>query len=172
MANGQKPTALPIGRTAISIGGRIDRMDRIGGLNGLPEVTRIVDYKCGRYDVAKMSAKSADLLTPEKSDTDYVRQTLLYSFVAFTQSSTRSHQHEVIEPHLYFTSQDLTGDRVQTRVMIDKSPLTYDSSTHENYASLVERMVTDIVTERDFPQCEKCSPYCPFLRLCARQPAR
>ena len=148
----------------ILLGGRIDRMDRIGGLNGLPEVTRIVDYKCGRYDVAKMSAKSADLLTPEKPDTDYVRQTLLYSYVAFTQSP--------IEPHLYFTSQDLTSDRVQTRVMIDKSPLTYDSSTHEDYASLVEKMVTDIVTERDFPQCEKCSPFCPFLRLCNRKPAR
>jgi len=162
----------------ISLGGRIDRMDRIGGLNGLPEVTRIVDYKCGRYDVAKMSAKSADLLTPEKSDTDYVRQTLLYSYVAYSQENHKSANDQQlmangqIEPHLYFTSQDLTGDRVQTRVMIDKSPLTYDSSTHKDYASLVERMVTDIVTERDFPQCEKCSTYCPFLRLCNRQPAR
>ena len=180
----------------VSIGGRLDRMDCIGGLNGTPKVVRIVDYKCGKYNAKKMSAKSDDLLTPEKPDTDYVRQTLLYSYVAYMQriqdsgfriqdSEVRSQNSEIknlkfeiinhkfeIEPHLYFTSQDLTGDRTLTRVSIDKSPITYDDSTHEQFSDVVQQMVGAIVREREFAQCENCSQYCPFLRLCARKPQK
>ena len=82
-----------------------------------------------------------------------------------------NHKFE-IEPHLYFTSQDLTGDRTLTRVSIDKSPITYDDSTHEQFSDVVQQMVGAIVREREFAQCENCSQYCPFLRLCARKPQK
>ena len=153
----------------VSIGGRLDRMDQVGGLNGTPKVTRILDYKCGKYNAKKMSAKLDDLLTPQTPDADYVRQTLLYSHVAYMQKNQISdikHQTSVIEPHLYFTSQNLTGDRTVTRVSIDKSPIAYDDSTHEQFSALVQKMVENIVREREFAQCEACSPHCPFLRLC------
>jgi len=156
----------------VSIGGRLDRMDRLGGLNGAPEVTRIVDYKCGKYNEKKMSAKSDDLLMPEKQDTDYVRQTLLYSHVAYMQSNQKFeiiNQKFEIEPHLYFTAQDLTDERTVTRVSIDKMPITYDNNNHEQFTALVQKMVEKIVSEREFTQCEKCSPYCPFLHLCGRK---
>lgn len=158
----------------ISIGGRLDRMDRVGGLNGLPEVTRIVDYKCGTYHPNKMTAKTDDLRTHERPDTDYVRQTLIYTMVAYekitnNQSPITNHQSPIsIEPHLYFTAQDLLDERTVTRVSLDKQPLTYDSTTHDDYQALVRGMIDDILAEREFPQCENCSPYCPFLRLCAR----
>ena len=149
------------------LGGRLDRMDRVGGMKGLPEVTRIVDYKCGKYVAAKMSAKAEDLTQPEKNDTDYVRQTLLYSFVAFANHSSGS-----IEPHLYFTSQDLLDERTKTRVAIDGADITYDNGSHPTYKPLLEQMVGDIVSEREFAQCKDCSPYCPFLRLCGRVAAK
>ena len=124
-------------------------------MNGTPKVTRILDYKCGKYNAKKMSAKLDDLLTPQTPDADYVRQTLLYSHVAYMQKNQISdikHQTSVIEPHLYFTSQNLTGD-----------------STHEQFSALVQKMVENIVREREFAQCEACSPHCPFLRLCGRK---
>lgn len=158
---------------AVSIGGRLDRMDRVGGLNGLPEVTRIVDYKCGKYNEKKMFGKSDDLLMPEKADADYVRQTLLYSYVAYMERAKLPVENvSAIEPHLYFTSQDLTAERTVTRVSIDKTTITYDSSNHEKFATLIQQMIESIVSEREFSQCEKCSQYCPFLRLCGRKASK
>lgn len=148
----------------IQVGGRLDRMDRVGGLNTTLETTRIVDYKCGKYSPLKMNAKSEDLRLYDKSDADYVRQTLVYGFVSYSQGKVHS-----VEPHLYFTSQDLTDEKTQTRVAIDRSPVIYDASTHEQYDSLVRDMLQDIVSEREFEQCAECSPYCPFLLLCGRQ---
>ncbi len=156
----------------ISVGGIVDRMDKIGGLNGLPEVTRIVDYKCGKFVPAKMSAHSEDLCTPGKKDTDYVRQTMLYSFVAYDQRLSLFNEKEQpsgFQPHLYFTSQDLMSADTQTRVKLDGNDMTCDENTNGDYRSLIERMLTDIVSEREFAQCQECSPYCPFLNLCGRQ---
>lgn len=148
----------------VSLGGRIDRMDRTGGDNGVAEVTRIVDYKCGHYNEKKMSVKEDDLLNEEKTDADYVRQTLLYSLVVFAQGKVAA-----VEPHLYFTSQDLTNAKTQTRVYIDKSPVLYDHENHASYSELIRRMVAAIIAEREFPLCQKCSTYCPFLLLCGRK---
>ena len=156
----------------ISVGGIVDRMDKIGGLNHLPEVTRIVDYKCGKFVPAKMSARSEDLCTPGKKDTDYVRQTMLYSFVAYDQRLSLFNEKEQpagFQPHLYFTSQDLMSADTQTRVKLDGNDMTCDENTNSDYRSLIERMLTDIVSEREFVQCQECSPYCPFLNLCGRQ---
>ncbi len=156
----------------ISVGGIVDRMDKIGGLNGLPEVTRIVDYKCGKFVPAKMSAHSEDLCTPGKKDTDYVRQTMLYSFVAYDQRLSlfnEKEQPDGFQPHLYFTSQDLMSADTQTRVKLDGNDMTCNENTNGDYRSLIERMLTDIVSEREFVQCQECSSYCPFLNLCGRQ---
>ena len=156
----------------ISVGGIVDRMDKIGGLNGLPEVTRIVDYKCGKFVPAKMSAHSEDLCTPGKKDTDYVRQTMLYSFVAYDQRLSlfdEKEQPDGFQPHLYFASQDLMSADTQTRVKLDGNDMTCDENTNGDYRSLIERMLTDIVSEREFVQCQECSSYCPFLNLCGRQ---
>ena len=156
----------------ISVGGIVDRMDKIGGLNGLPEVTRIVDYKCGKFVPAKMSAHSEDLCTPGKKDTDYVRQTMLYSFVAYDQRLSlfdEKEQPSGFQPHLYFASQDLMSADTQTRVKLDGNDMTCDENTNGDYRSLIERMLTDIVSEREFVQCQECSSYCPFLNLCGRQ---
>ena len=156
----------------ISVGGIVDRMDKIGGLGGLPEVTRIVDYKCGKFVPAKMSAHSEDLCTPGKKDTDYVRQTMLYSFVAYDQRLSLFNEKEQpsgFQPHLYFTSQNLMSADTQTRVKLDGNDMTCNENTNGDYRSLIERMLTDIVSEREFVQCQECSSYCPFLNLCGRQ---
>ena len=165
----------------VTLGGRVDRMDRTGGLNGLPDVTRIVDYKCGTYSTKKMSAKSDDLRTPEKPDMDYVRQTLLYSHVAYTLGAekptngnpyTAGNAPSAIEPNLYFTSQDLTNQRTQTRILLDKAELTYDSSNHAQLAELIQNMLSDVVSEQEFAQCSNCPSYCPYLNLCNRKPSK
>lgn len=159
----------------IALGGRLDRMDITGGVNGLPKTVRIVDYKCGKYSAKKMAAKSDELSTPEIPDNDYVRQTLLYSYVAYMQAN-KPIAYSAIEPHLYFTSQDLTvnpsGNKgTLTRVCVDGSPICFDADTAEQYTDLIRQMIAGITAERTFGQCEKCSKYCPFLRLCGRKPA-
>jgi len=162
--NADGTVAAPI---EVTIGGRLDRLDRIGGLNGMPEVTRIVDYKCGRYNEKKMQAVSENLCNPETPDADYIRQTLLYSYVAYKQGTA---QH--IEPHLYFTAKDLTKDLTCTRVALDNMPVVYNSNNHEQYSKLVQEMVENIIREQRFDQCEKCPLYCPFLHLCGRKASK
>lgn len=149
----------------VTIGGRIDRMDRIGGLHGMPAQTRIVDYKSGKYKKDKMSDTMAKLCTNDGKD--YVRQTLLYSFVAFSEDSKQS-----IEPHLYFAAQDLCNEKAHTRVELDGQPVTYDKAMHKDIESVVKTMVGDILRETDYPRCieKDCSEYCPFLALCDRHP--
>ena len=139
-------------------------MDQIGGKNGFPVLTRIVDYKCGKYDSKKMNANFADLRAANNNSADYVRQTLLYSYVMHAQGEASS-----LEPHLYFTSQDLTDPHVQTRVAVDQSPITYDDQHDEQYSALIADMLGEIIAEREFAPCPECSPYCPFLRLCGRK---
>lgn len=161
------------GEVKITVGGRLDRMDRVGGLNGTNEVTRIVDYKCGRYAPAKMFAKTVDLRTPEKPDNDYVRQTLIYSYVAYNNLLSLTPDDTLsVEPHLYFTSQDLTDERSLTRVAIDSTPVCFNADSREIYTDLIRDMLEDILAEREFPQCAECSPYCPFLQLCNRHPSK
>lgn len=149
----------------VTIGGRIDRMDRIGGLYGMPAQTRIVDYKSGKYQKDKMSDKEANLCTADGKD--YVRQTLLYSYVAFNPKDQQS-----IEPHLYFAAQDLCKDGAHTRVELDGQPVTYDEAMHEKIEAAVQTMVGDILRETDYPRCieKNCSDHCPFLALCDRHP--
>ena len=152
----------------ISIGGRIDRMDKFGGLNGLPTVVRIVDYKCGNYKKNKMNISKEDALRAiNKTDADYARQTLIYSYVVYSLGGISA-----IEPHLYFPSLDLSAPETQTRVNIGKEPILYDAAHHNRYTDLIRAMIADIVAEREFAQCEKCPSHCPFFDLCGRKPSK
>ena len=158
---------------AVEIKGRLDRMDRIGGLNNMNEQTRIIDYKSGTYKEDKLQGKIAELRTDKGKD--YVRQTLLYSYAAREQEGIQS-----IEPHLYFAAQNLCSPKAQTRIRLGEdvkgktvyTEVTYDEAMHEKIEPIVREMVGDILRERDYPRCaeDACQSYCPFLALCDRHP--
>ena len=143
----------------VRIEGQIDRMDCVG------KQIRIVDYKSGKFDQKKMTDSLANLCTHKGEK--YVRQTLLYNYVAFCNDSKHS-----IEPHLYFAAQDLCDADAHTRVVLDGQPVTYDQTMHSTFEPVVQNMVADILREKDFPRCDEsdCKPYCPFLALCNRHP--
>lgn len=172
----EEPIYATIGQ--VSVGGRLDRLDQIGSLHGLPPITRIVDYKCGKYNDKKMNAAEADLRTPEKEDIDYVRQTLLYSFVTYDKvhnnmpPATTRLSADRIEPHLFFAAQDLTNTNTRTCVSVNKLPISYDHNQHQHVTTLIHDMINDVLNERNFPMCAECSPYCPFLLLCGRTPTK
>lgn len=149
----------------VYIEGRIDRMDCIGGLNGYPEQTRIIDYKSGKYDDKKMKDKAEDLRTSKGKE--YVRQTILYSYAVYKQLGISS-----IEPHLYFAAQDLGQQDACTRVILDGAQVTYDEIMNDAIEPIIKEMVGDILRERAFARCEEdeCRNYCPFLALCDRHP--
>lgn len=151
----------------VAIGGRIDRMDRVGGRNGFPEVTRIVDYKTGNYKKSKMSATAEALRKVNSNEANYVRQTLIYSSVVYAKGLASS-----IEPHLYFTSLNLTDGNNDTRVSLGGKTIVYDGDRHEEFSGLIRDMIKDIRDEREFPQCDSCQEFCPFLRLCKRKPSK
>lgn len=151
----------------ITIGGRIDRMDKIGGLNGMPEVVRVVDYKCGKFNKEKMNISKEDALLTAKGQADYARQTLIYSHVVYSRCGVSA-----IEPHLYYTSLNLSDPNTQTRVVVGKEPILYDEEHHEHYSELISTLIKNIVDEREFPLCDACLKYCPFFTLCGRKPPK
>lgn len=149
----------------VCIEGRVDRMDKTGGVNGMPEQVRIVDYKSGKYNKDKMCDTTSNLRTDKGQD--YVRQTLLYSYIAYRQGNVES-----IEPHLYFAAQDLCDSKAITRVKLDDQFVNYNDVMHKQAETLVKNMAGDILHERKYPRCEEkdCTSYCPFTALCDRHP--
>lgn len=142
----------------VSIGGRADRVDQVG------DQVRVIDYKCGKYNAKKMNAKPEELFKSGSADADYIRQTLIYSYVAFHKDD----KHPV-QPHLYFTSRDLNSKKTITHVSLGGQPIIYNQANDATYAPLVSKLVENIVNERLFTMCDTCDKYCPFLRLCGRE---
>ncbi|MDO4803165.1 MAG: PD-(D/E)XK nuclease family protein, partial [Prevotellaceae bacterium] len=66
----------------ISIGGYVDRIDKVKLENG-SEVVRIVDYKTGGKAFSPEIANVSEIFDPEKisSHSDYYLQTFLYSLL-------------------------------------------------------------------------------------------
>ena len=161
----EQSRSVPVGE--VYVAGKLDRMDCLG--KGDATVTRVVDYKTGKYDQKKMSVEAGQLRSTGR-DADYVRQTLLYSYVAYASGDAKR-----IEPHLYFAGHDLTNTKLITHVSIgEDKPIVYDENTHKDYSELVKGMVDDILNETEFAQCleKDCTSYCPFLLLCNRKPPK
>ena len=150
----------------IQTGGKIDRLDIYGAPGN--EKLRVVDYKSGGYNetthAKKMSASWEDLMTSE--DKGYVRQTMIYSHAVMSEDRMGL----PIEPNLYFCRHKLT-EIVTTLDVADETVYDYRVIQQRFYEALRTKM-KEVLTTTEFPQCEesKCPPFCPFFRLCGRQP--
>lgn len=150
----------------IQTGGKIDRFDIYGTPGN--ETLRIIDYKSGGYNdkthAEKMSADWNELMEAEEKG--YVRQTMIYSHAVMTQDETGL----PIEPNLYFCRRKLT-DIVTTLDVANETVHDYRAIQAPFYEALRTK-IKEVLTTTDFPRCEEsqCPSFCPFFRLCGRQP--
>lgn len=150
----------------IQTGGKIDRLDIYGAPGN--ETLRIVDYKSGGYNdrthAEKMSATWDDLMSSEEKG--YVRQTMIYSHAVMMEDKTGL----PIEPNLYFCRRKL-NDIVTTLDVENETVHDYRTIQTPFYEAL-QTKIKEVLTTAEFPRCEenKCPSFCPFFRLCGRQP--
>ena len=150
----------------IQTGGKIDRLDIYGAPGN--ETLRIVDYKSGGYNdrthAEKMSATWDDLMSSEEKG--YVRQTMIYSHAVMMEDKTGL----PIEPNLYFCRRKL-NDIVTTLDVENETVHDYRTIQTPFYKAL-QTKIKEVLTTAEFPRCEenKCPSFCPFFRLCGRQP--
>lgn len=134
--------------------GRIDRVDELDGS------IRIVDYKTGHYDPAKVSAKSfEELFTSSRSS--YVLQTLCYSL--FYRKKTG----KVPIPALYYVSKFGAKDWNPEVTFGDE--LSYDGDAGKRLddfnAKLLEH-ISKTMRKGAFEKNVKNCSYCPYTMLC------
>ena len=150
----------------IQTGGKIDRLDIYGAPGN--ETLRIVDYKSGGYNdkthAEKMSATWDELMDAEEKG--YVRQTMIYSHAVMTQDKTGL----PIEPNLYFCRRKLTD--IVTTLDVENETVHDYRAIQEPFYEALRTKIKAVLTTTDFPRCEenKCPSFCPFFRLCGRQP--
>ena len=150
----------------IQTGGKIDRLDIYGAPGN--ETLRIVDYKSGGYNdrthAEKMSATWDELMSSEEKG--YVRQTMIYSHAVMMEDKTGL----PIEPNLYFCRRKL-NDIVTTLDVENETVHDYRTIQTPFYKAL-QTKIKEVLTTAEFPRCEenKCPSFCPFFRLCGRQP--
>ena len=150
----------------IPVGGKIDRLD-IYGREG-NQVLRVVDYKSGNYNdnthTKKMSSSWEELM--ESEEKGYVRQTMIYS-----QAVMQENRLELpIEPNLFFCRCKLTD--LVTTIEMEKETVHDFRAVQEPFYNALTAKVNELMSATEFPPCEpdKCPSFCPFFRLCGRQP--
>lgn len=143
----------------VTIGGLVDRLDRVGA-QGL----RIIDYKTGRYDEKRMETKLLDSLFVSGSDKGYFLQTLLYCMAL---DESRQYDTDTIMPGLFFTGKKGCNPQLS----VNGSALTDYRLVREAFVPLLQDKVSEIVTATSFPKCSEsnCSALCPFHLLCGRK---
>lgn len=145
---------------SLRIGGIIDRLD-IYGPEGQEKI-RVVDYKSGGYNTARLAASSEQWM--EQPEKNYVRQTLMYSHAMMVNEDLNL----PIEPNLFFCSHKLTD--LPTTVKVDKAEVTNYRDIQDTFLPALQAKIQEIATVTEFPPCEesKCKSFCPFLTLCRR----
>ncbi len=144
--------------TTISIGGKIDRVDRVNG------ITRILDYKTG--NVKSFSFTSIDELfeRDSKSPKKEILQALIYTWALTEVSGNKE-----IQPAIY-SLRKLFEENFSPEIKWNKSNFEYETHKDELLANL-KGLVSEIYsTENTFSQTkhlDKCG-YCPYKKICQR----
>lgn len=168
----------------VLLGGKIDRLDIVRD-NGRWTL-RVLDYKTGRYDAAKLSADTMETIFSGKKD--YVLQTLLYCHV-ISQRQTDLQLPEAllpqgqdtlpIEPCLLYTSKGLESfdphlwfgsKRTKSAAQIFDY-VDWTNGQEMSYQDGLHGVLKSILEDQQFAQCEEgdCKDYCPFFVLCNRE---
>lgn len=147
----------------VSVGGTIDRLDRIKNADGTESV-RVVDYKTGRYR-DKLSLKSLDELfdlNVMANHAPYFLQTFLYSSIV-----AKKVPYPVMPTIVYVQQAD--RDYFSSNVYLESKPVTdisiISNQLRQHLSSLIETILN-----KDIPfhktQDKKMCTNCPYSCFC------
>ena len=157
----------------VELHGYIDRMDVITSPEG-ERYIRILDYKTGGYDDAKMKIEEVAKLF-EDPNKRYALQTLIYCMLFSKQQKDADLGNLPFRPELFFTRQPAADRLLKTGKNKDAQPLTdYVKQMADSFEKPFLGLVQEILTTTSFPMVEeqKCCDshcYCPFHLLCNRE---
>lgn len=147
----------------ISVGGSIDRLDRVKDEYGTEHV-RVIDYKTGRY-VNKMAVKDLDTLfdlNTMASHAPYFLQAFLYSSIVAKKCPYP------VEPALLYVQQ-ADRDSFTPSLYLASEPVKDISLISEDYRQHLRTLIETILN-RDIPfhktQENKHCAMCPYAHLC------
>ena len=151
---------------ATTIGGRIDRLDRICDERG--ERIRVVDYKTGNRTVTGAPSVEAVFARGGEGHGDYFVQTFLYATlvshsVKFNPSSLP------VSPALLFIQHTTAADYDPT-LSIDRHRVTDIGDIEQPFSELLDATITEIFDRtRPFnpPSDRSVCRLCPYARLCS-----
>lgn len=162
-------TVRTIGERKITIGGRIDRLDRIcqNGVNRL----RVVDYKTGSKQAGAIADIGAIFNADNirKSHTDYILQAMLYALIT---SGDAEHNPDKLKvsPNLLFIQHAKAKD-YNPAIVINSEPVTDVEPYREDFHTGLTQVLTSIFS-KDIPfaptvNTDFCTT-CPYKQLCGR----
>ena len=151
-------TTMQVGDWQTTIGGRIDRLDRVG------ERLRVVDYKTGSRRLRPLA--DVDAIFAQESlanHSDYYLQTFVYALIV------RSQQPQPVSPALLFI-QHASADDYDPTLCFGREPIVDVAPHQEHFA----RRLSDTVAEMFSPQLpfaptddrSRCQT-CPYRLLCS-----
>ena len=166
----EEPCSMDMSVTGIGkvqLRGKVDRLDIVG--EGQAQRLRVVDYKTGKYNPAKLTATWDEV--GQSDEKDYVRQTLLYSAAVSNSLANTQWAALPIEPNLFFCHVPLTNE-VQTNVSVEGQPVQNVSEVKNEIVGALQPKIEEIFTATLFPLCaeNKCKKFCPYFSLCGRKP--
>jgi ATP-dependent helicase/DNAse subunit B len=141
------------------IGGKIDRVDRVGGK------LRILDYKTG--NVGSLSFKTMEDLFEKdvKSTRKEILQALFYTFVL-----SRNHRNETAFQPVIYSLRQFFSENYSPEIRRDNQNFLF-SELEEEFLNFLKSVVEEILSpENRFVQTrheEKCR-YCPYRKICRR----
>lgn len=149
----------------ITIGGRIDRLDRITDADGTERV-RVIDYKTGSRRLKALADVDAIFAQESLKDhSDYYLQAFLYSHIVRRDTDT------AVSPALLFIQHAGTDDYDPT-LQLGKEYVRDIANVSDRFMALLDEKIKDIFDPAiDFMPTDdrnRCRT-CPYATLCGRQ---
>lgn len=156
------------GTLTTSIGGRIDRLDRVNGDKDRPQL-RIVDYKTGGKE--EKAAQVEELFIPKEGRAKYIFQTFLYASVILNEERKKGTQSSCyVAPSLLYihrAAQDTYSPVIKMGGIVVDDFSKYDETFRENLTALIQEIFDKEKPFEPTPFVRKCE-YCDFKDLCNR----
>ena len=162
---------LKLNDRTITVGGRIDRLDRVD--IGTPrERLRVVDYKTGTRTAGDITAVD-DVFKPENitgKHTDYIFQAMLYSIIEAENDFTYNPNHDTVSPALLFIQRTKVKDYDPT-ITMNKQPITDISVHRDTFVRLLKEKLNELFNP-DVPFGLSNDPrvcrVCPYRLMCGK----
>lgn len=159
----EKDVIVPMstGQFDTTIGGRIDRIDKITGAKG--ERIRVIDYKTGSREL-KPLAGVEEIFAPQnnKSHNDYYLQTFIYANIIRNKTETP------VSPALLFIQQ-AGSEEYDPTLCFGKTRIYDVAESRESFMQLLQQKINEIFDPSNpFTPTDderKCQ-YCPYITLC------